>query len=424
MSATTLTFLRSIEVAQATPFLAYSIQQLRRRGVQSQMYYTDGECTPADFPGRATKIPPEVTATEICTILADHDRPALVSLSIPDENAVRDAFVKEQLEHRGGRVVCCNALMASTFANKWATKSVLTAHGISVPDAVPVDGDLLNGRGPNYVEYTSVLRTQVRKLGYPVLVKPLWDCLGNGIVYLANERDLNTYLTAPGPGNAIIERCITGTLCSVEVLSCDGRVYIQPIALKGPANGPPSFAFTQVRHTRALSTDPADQDLATRLTQLCNSGGIEGAIEFEFVYDGSDYICIEVNPRVSGSTGISIAASGVNTYYQLARMALRPWIPPTPADLPTCIALQFPVHHERPLPGLPPEVKLHRLNTFTVPGRGNFRSALISIPGTSPTHIRRWVDASTHTRAIDESTATQLEALLVVGGRPIESSRV
>ena len=43
------------------------------------------------------------------------------------------------------------------------------------------------------------------------------------------------------------------------------------------------------------------------------------------IYADGVYRVIEVNPRVSGTTTISIAASGVNTYIELTKMLLGVW---------------------------------------------------------------------------------------------------
>lgn len=379
-------FVRSIEVAQAAPFLAQSVERLRSESVEPLLYYTDGVCTPADFPGRSRKLDPDVNAAGIWAALAEDGATLGASLSIPDENAVRDGFVKARVEAEGGRLVACDAEVAQTFANKWETKPLLGKHGFTVPPAVFVDGDLLNGRGPHYVEYHSVVREQVRRIGYPVLVKPLWDCLGNGVAFLADDGALQAFLAAPAPGNVLVEQCVTGTLCSVEVLAEGGRAFMQPIVWKGPAGGPPSFAFTQVRHTSTAPDLPGLDELRAAVDSLCAEPGVEGAIEFEFVYDGA-FHCIEVNPRVSGSTGISIAASGVNTYYELARMALGDWAPPAAGLVEPHVALQFPVLTPEAPAGLPASV--HRWNTFTVEGE-RYRNALVSVPRSAWREFERW----------------------------------
>lgn len=264
----TVAFVRSIEIGQAAPFLAECVERLRSESVESRLYYTDGVCSPVDFPASSRRLDPKVTAEQIHRALVEDSVTCGVSLSIPDENAVRDGFVKARVEEQGGRLVACDADVARVFANKWETKSVLDAHGFAVPQAVFADGDLLNGRGPDYVEYHSVLREQVRRIGYPVLVKPLWDCLGNGVVHIADEDALLAFLAAPAPGNVLIEQCVTGALCSVEVICEGGRFFIQPIVWKGAAGGPPSFPFTQVRHTVTPADLPGLRELHEAIASM------------------------------------------------------------------------------------------------------------------------------------------------------------
>lgn len=388
----TLAFVRSIEVAQAAPFLAQCVEMLASESIESRIYYTDGTCTSADLPAPSRKLDPKVTAEEIWHTLAKDSVQNGVSLSIPDENAVRDGFVKAHVEANGGRFVACSSEVARIFANKWETKPMLEKHGFTVPPSIFVDGDLLNGRGPHYIEYHNVVREQVRRIGYPVLIKPLWDCLGNGVVYIADEDMLGLFLASPAPGNVLVERCVSGTLCSVEVLCQDGRVFIQPIVWKGPAGGQPSFAFTQFRHTETPVNLPGLCELQEAITSLCRESGIEGALEFEFVYDGV-FNCIEVNSRVSGSTGISIAACGVNTYFELARMALGRWQPPDLSRMDRLVALQFPIKSPIVPVDLCTYAIVHRWNTFTVEGE-KYRNALVSVTRPRWQKFQQWCMAT------------------------------
>jgi hypothetical protein len=405
----TVAFVRSIEVGQAAPFLAECVELLRAESVDARLYYTDGVCTPADFPAPSRRLDPKATAEEIYRALVEDSVGHAASLSIPDENAVRDGFVKAHFESRGGRLITSPADTSRTFANKWETKAALKEHGFTAPAAVFADGDLLNGRGPDYVEYHSVLRDQVRRIGYPVLAKPLWDCLGNGVVYLPDEQALSEYLAAPPSGNVLVEQCVSGTLCSVEVICEGGRYFIQPIVWKGEAGGPPSFPFTQVRHTAVGHGLSGYRELHDSIASFASAPGTEGAFEFEFVYDG-EFHCIEVNPRVSGSTGISIAASGVNTYYELARMALGQWRPPE-ADREPSVALQFPVLVSTTPPALRDRATVHRWNTFTVEG-SRYRNALVSVGSGQWPAFEAWITSTAvESGVITPSTAGSIAAV-------------
>jgi hypothetical protein len=323
-----IAFLRSVEIQQAAPFL----EPLRRRfaelGVEARLFHTDGDVGPGDWPGTAERIPAGADVADVVARLTEWDADGVISLSIPDENALRDALVVEELAARGVRTVMHGVAPTECLSNKWATKEAVTAAGLRTPDGVLMDGDLLNGRCLPVPAYRAALTRQARRLGFPLLSKPLWDCLGNGIRHLADEREWADFLDRPFEGNAVLERCLTGELCSVEVIGRDGDYVVQPLIWKGPTGGRPSHVFRTVRYAGGRTdADRRFRSVRNRLVQLCRRLGAEGALEVEMIFAGGEYWVIEINPRVSGSTALSIAASGCNTYLCLLDMLIDRWGP-------------------------------------------------------------------------------------------------
>jgi len=149
--------------------------------------------------------------------------------------------------------------------------------------------------------------------------------------------------------------CLTGELCSVEIVGRGGSYVVQPLIWKGPTGGAPSFAFEQLRYSAPRRDADADfRRVAERLRELCVELDVEGAIEVEMIHGDGQYHIIEINPRVSGSTTMSIAASGLNTYECLLQMLLGTWPQTHPSLLREWrrFALQFPI--------VPPSAELIR----------------------------------------------------------------
>lgn len=104
----------------------------------------------------------------------------MISLSIADENALRDSVVRRRLETVGIPMVAHSLAATSLTANKWETKRLLEEHGFDIPPGVLVDSDVLAGRGLRIPAYVDSILIQTADMGYPVLSKPLWDCMGAG----------------------------------------------------------------------------------------------------------------------------------------------------------------------------------------------------------------------------------------------------
>ncbi|GAA3028895.1 ATP-grasp domain-containing protein [Actinokineospora globicatena] len=340
-----IAFLRSIEIQQTVPYLEELGVALRERGLVGKLFYTDGECAPGEFPGEVEKMPAGVSVAETLRRIREWGTDGVISLSIPDENALRDALVCERLAAEGIPTVMHSAAATGLMANKWETKLLVGAHGLDTPEGVLVDGDLLNSRTLPVPAYRDYLVERAGELGYPLLSKPLWDCLGNGIRFLADQGDLDGYLDEPYDGNVVLERCVAGELCSVEVVGAAGDYVVQPLLWKGPTGGAPTFAFTTVRYTAPRAeADERFAPVAERLKRLCAALEVTGSVEVEMIYVDGRYEVIEINPRVSGSTSLSIAASGLNTYVAMLDILFGEWGQRHDATSGSAkrIALQFP----------------------------------------------------------------------------------
>jgi len=139
-----LAFIRPIDIQQMAPYLGQIAETLDRYAIEAQLFYTDGSCSPGEFPGGAVKIPATISPKELDDTVRGWDADAVVSLSIPDENTLRDAIVKKLFSFSGVEVVTHNADTACLFANKWETKQILSRFGLSTSPGALIDGDLLN----------------------------------------------------------------------------------------------------------------------------------------------------------------------------------------------------------------------------------------------------------------------------------------
>ncbi|WP_100838922.1 ATP-grasp domain-containing protein [Kitasatospora fiedleri] len=345
-----IALLRSIEIQQTDPYVRELAGPAAEAGLTLKLFHTDGECGPDDFPGESEKLPPGLSCEQIADRIAAWGADGVVSLSIPDENALRDAVVREKLAARGIPMVMHSPDATCVLANKWETKRLLAAHGLDTPDGLLVDGDLLRGRSVQAPAYQDLLLAQAERIGYPLLSKPLWDCLATGIRFLPDRAALRAYLADPYDGSTVLEHCVTGELCSVEVVGRPGHYALQPLIWKGPTGGAPSFVFDTVRYTAPRPGPDRDfRPVAERLLRLCEDLGIEGAIEVEMIHVDGGYQVIEINPRVSGSTTLSIAASGDNTYAALLSLLLGTWEQQAPGfGRRRRLALQLPIRRATP----------------------------------------------------------------------------
>lgn len=421
---TTLTFLRSIEVEQTRPHLADCQQWLRERGIDDHLLYSDGEVSPAAYAGTTKRVLGKGTLADFTDAFQSvaPSGGVGVSISIPDENVVRDAVLAKRQRGLGRSVLAPAVDTALCLSSKWETKHFLHRYEIPTPRGFYVDGDLLAGRASVRMDYDEALSEVAHDLSFPLIIKPIWDCLGNGMLSIDSPEDFKGWLRSGGMGvNCIVEEFVDGILCSVECISDGRRAIFQPIVWKGPTGAADSFAFEQVRWAHSSVTlDELDSELASKIRDMVLTSGLIGAYEFEFIRDLSSFTCIEVNPRVSGSTAMSIAASDVNTFVELCKIALGEWAPhEAPRDI-ALTALQFPL-----LPGESAREALQssaatvlRVSDFEVEGI-KYPSALISVSDSGLPSFENWL-RSVGVDIVPKSTS---KALLQILAARITSAR-
>ncbi|MDO0917367.1 ATP-grasp domain-containing protein [Streptomyces sp. DT2A-34] len=324
-----IAFLRSVEIRRADPYIQRCVLDLAELGIESCLFHTHGTAGDGDFPGERRRLDAAATPAEFAREVARWGADAAVSISLPCENALRDATVKELLDAQGIPTVMTPLPSTLALCDKWETKQFLLRAGLDTPRGVKVDSDLLAGRGVAFPAYADALRASAAGIGYPLLSKPLWDSTGMGIRALPDAAAaLDAYLADPPEVSAVIEECVAGALCSVDIVGEPGKYRVLPVCWTGTAGTEPVFTFADLRWCGPRPQADADfAPVAAKLIGLCEELGVHGSVNVDMIYTGARYVVLEINPRIGGATTLSCAASGTNTFVALTDMARGAYTP-------------------------------------------------------------------------------------------------
>nr|WP_272923740.1 ATP-grasp domain-containing protein [Streptomyces sp. SID3343] len=301
---------------------------MAHEGVQSRLFHTHGEAGDEDFPGGRQRVDRAVTPAELAALVAQWGATAAVSISLPCEYTVRDATVRELLDARGIPTVVTPLAATLALVDKWETKQLLIRAGLDVPRGLRADSDLLAGRGLVVPAYADALRAEAGRIGYPLLSKPIWDSTSMGIRALPDPAALDAYLADPPQVSTVVEECVRGDLCSVDIVGGPGGHRVLPLCWTGTAGPEPVFTFADLRWCGPRpEAEAAFVPIARKLVGLCEELGVYGSVNVDMVYTGSRYVVLEVNPRIGGATTLSCAASDTNTFGALADLALGRFVP-------------------------------------------------------------------------------------------------
>ena len=168
--------------------------------------------------------------------------------------------------------------------------------------------------------YVDVLINELNNLEFPLIAKPLWDSMSQGIKILKDMEETRSFLSTLTV-DYIFQEYILGELLGIETITHNENVYFQPLVRKytsenlvpfdhlryGPYNGIPKVLLDRMKK---------------KIRNVCLDLKLNGSIEFEMIYDrnANNIYILEINPRISGMTNLSSLISGVNSYTLLGQI--------------------------------------------------------------------------------------------------------
>lgn len=315
-----IALIRSIDVKQAQPML-FSMSKELSKFASLKLFYSDGECGKKDFCGEFEHFENSLSLVELADKVLSWNPDVVISISIPDNNALRDAVLADYLKIKGVNFIAHPIHSTLLLSNKWETTKYLKSMGVSVPKTVYASGDLISNRVDSYSSiYVDVLINELNNLEFPLIAKPLWDSMSQGIKILKDMEETRSFLSTLTV-DYIFQEYILGELLGIETITHNENVYFQPLVRKytsenlvpfdhlryGPYNGIPKVLLDRMKK---------------KIRNVCLDLKLNGSIEFEMIYDrkANNIYILEINPRISGMTNLSSLISGVNSYTLLGQI--------------------------------------------------------------------------------------------------------
>lgn len=316
-------FVRSVDLQQANPTLNHIKSYALQNNIELKLFYTDGNCSSELFPGEFEKVKEDIDVHELAKKIMDWGADVVISISLPDNNAHRDSYLKELLERYDIPVIMHPVKTTTLLSNKWETNQWLKRNGYQVPKSVLIYGDLLSKRTINYVSYIDYVISQIEDLKGPYFVKPLWDSMSTGVRKFNDINEIKTFLNETRiEYDFVIEEEIKGSLFGMELVGYNGNHFPRPLVKKCTDITDSLVPFDHVRFGPYPINEEEKRYLEKNFIEICKKLKMCGSVEFEFIGNDTGFYIIEINPRVSGMTNLSSAISGVNTYISLLKMAV------------------------------------------------------------------------------------------------------
>lgn len=235
---------------------------------------------------------------------------ALVSLALLDPHCARDAEVGEYFRRQGLPVVANSPATVLLANDKLRTKQRLREAGIAVTEAV-------------WVTACAEAEVAAERAGYPVVLKRNEGYSGLGMRLCENVDQLRSFYRRD-PGPMLLETFLDGLEISVDVLRWDGQCQPLTVISKGKTDRDlrrhPIYRLRLAPHPLPAGLAQRILDIAARSMDLLD---IVGVAECELIlHPERGPLVLEVNPRLAGTTPLSIAATGIDPRLQFVDMVL------------------------------------------------------------------------------------------------------
>lgn len=315
MNLSPLLCIRSLDVAQASPFLEIAWEKIKITSCDSLLFLKD---QPESFT-------PEILGT-LCENIDNYSISKkiikrVISWSVPNERTIEDITLLEGVEALPGPIAAVYKL-----SDKRATKTLFEKFYLPTPKWEILDREFTHG---NILKKSSGNKLElelVSHLQFPVISKPLWDCMGHGVEIIRNEIELIKNLSSNEKRNVLIESFIDGYLGCIEIIGTPGNYFFQPPCFTGKSSNGARSDFDTVRVSHPdFFKKQLNNDIKIRLCNLLTHLNYSGACCVDFIVKDDYVFFLEINPRISGISCLSSAASGINSFEALYLISSAQW---------------------------------------------------------------------------------------------------
>lgn len=154
----------------------------------------------------------------------------------------------------------------------------------------------------------------VKRLGYPVIVRPSYVIGGRAMQIVNSDQELSNYMTeavvVSKTHPVLIDKYVKGIEIEVDAI-CDGNdILIPGIMEHNERTGVHSGDSITIYPTINLSEEVKEK-LLNNTKKIALALETQGLINIQYVYDGEEVYVIEVNPRASRTVPILSKITGI-----------------------------------------------------------------------------------------------------------------
>ncbi|CAI2553305.1 hypothetical protein AKUH4B114J_01030 [Apilactobacillus kunkeei] len=314
-----IAFIRSIDIKQAEPTISQLKNDfIKNNKIDFKIYYSGNKLDDPSLSENIETFDKNIKIEELAYKIFKWKPDLVVSISLPDNNAVRDAVLKEYLYKKYNIKMVMHPIKSTLLlGNKWDTNFWLRSMNFNTSNAIHISSEMINNLHNNYEDYKyyfDAISTSISNMKKPLFVKPLRNSMSIGVKVFNDDKDIIDYIYKNKDQDYIIEEKINGQLYGMEALIKNKNIFFQPLVKKCSLEGGALMPFGHLRYGNIVIDNDIYNKITKQITEITKKLKLQGSVEFEFIVEKKEFKFVEINPRISGMTNLSSSISNINTF--------------------------------------------------------------------------------------------------------------
>ncbi|RLB11223.1 MAG: hypothetical protein DRG39_04620, partial [Deltaproteobacteria bacterium] len=239
---------------------------------------------------------PEIFKTDIINACNTYKADAVIPTGTAITNYL--SYYKSDIaESTKAKILVEDYQKLSQLADKWITCNVCTKLNIPIPKAT-------------LIQTKEDVEQICDSFSFPIILKPRTSYASKGIQFFHNRESFKKYiLNSKIDSSCLVQELIEGELHDVALFAKDGKV----LSILTQKRLLSFYDFGGGGIINKTTYEPQLMEYGTRIAEYLKWNGV---LEIDFIKQESNYYLLECNPKIWGTTHLTVKA-GLNVVQQL-----------------------------------------------------------------------------------------------------------
>ncbi len=261
---------------------------------------------------------PESFAKEIILLKADIAFAFTFWCQPYDWLTINDSLIAKRLEASGIKTFCHSTKTACICFDKKETRDFLLQNNFNCAKSVYVDHELFfcerSDKSIIFNPYKKYIFNQIRNLNLPLVIKNTRGLSSYGMEVVKTYAQAEAFLKSKkNQTNLLVEEYIEGEQAGIEIFGSNKKYSLGGLFYFSVNQ----YGITSPKQSVKIGPVSVDEKLEKMLLRLAENLNLCGSAQVDLVKKNNEWFIIEINPRLSGMTLLSVLSENKSVYKKI-----------------------------------------------------------------------------------------------------------